>query len=225
MPVIEFFDKGDYSVGIWEMTETLQELSSLYPLDETGLTEIERFRGEKRRREYLTVRLLLMQMTGEKKGIAYEKSGKPYLPSSEMHISISHSQTLTVIILSFAPAGIDTEEINRDVEQIAPRFLSANEVKWTKEAQNPCLARLFCWSCKESVYKMRGITGIQFRENILLESLNINMAGMAKATFMTGKWGEEKIDISYLMIRSSIITWCIAENKNPVNSPLWHKTP
>lgn len=222
MPVLKFFDKEDYSVGIWEMTEKLQDLLSHYPVGETEMKEIEKFRGEKRRREYLTVRLLLMQMTGGKKRIAYEGSGKPFLPDSESHISISHSQALTVIILSSVPAGIDTEVNSRDAEKIAPRFLSDRELIWTSEAQDPCLARIFCWSCKESVYKMMGIPGIQFRENILVEPLIIAPEGMAKATFITGKRGKEKIDIGYLIIHSNIIAWCIADNKNPVIAPLAH---
>lgn len=61
------------------MDETLDELLSMLPQQETYLEGLQRFSAEHRRLEWLSVRVLVFTLLGEEKEIAYYPSGKPYL--------------------------------------------------------------------------------------------------------------------------------------------------
>ena len=62
------------------MDETLDELLSMLPQQETYLEGLQRFSAEHRRLEWLSVRVLVFTLLGEEKEIAYYPSGKPGTP-------------------------------------------------------------------------------------------------------------------------------------------------
>ena len=57
------------------MDETLDELLSMLPQQETYLEGLQRFSAEHRRLEWLSVRVLVFTLLGEEKEIAYYPSG------------------------------------------------------------------------------------------------------------------------------------------------------
>ena len=61
--------------------------------------------------------------------ISYLENGKPIIKSPEgYHISVSHSGTLTALVISDLPIGIDIERVREfDFSRLKERFLSEKE--------------------------------------------------------------------------------------------------
>ena len=98
---------------VWKMEESLDTLFSLLP-DARRVSceqEMQRFTSDRRKLEWLSVRVLLYSMLQEDKEIGYSSEGKPHLTDNSSFISISHTKGYVAVILSsVAPVGIDIEQ-------------------------------------------------------------------------------------------------------------------
>ncbi len=218
MPLLQIKSFGHSALGIWKMSETAGELLSCPGLSEQGKAELDQIASLHRRREFLAVRNLLREMTGGIPDIAHTAEGQPFMKGDHRHISITHSRSLVAILLSEFPAGIDTEEADRKVAGIARRFLSVEEMEWTLKASRVESAQLFCWSCKESAYKMLGIPGIDFRLNLAVAPLIIGEEGTARVIHRADR-DETVIAMNYFFAGNNIVTWCV-NNKGNSKSPI-----
>ena len=86
-------------------------------------------------------------------------------------LSISHSGNYAAVIISDQSVGIDIEKINGKAYKIKHKFLHI-ELNYPQELNNQ--TSLVYWNIKESIYKAVGITGIDFKKNILALPLDIN---------------------------------------------------
>src|SRR5690554_2316674 len=154
-------------LGIWELNDSYELLRQKCRLSETEEKKIESITNEKRRCEYLSVRLLLQELLPDKVEIGYTDTGKPVLEQS-VHITISHSARLAAVLVSEQPAGIDIEQISRNTEKVASRFLAEPELRHVQLTPEPALTRILYWSAKEALFKCTPVTGIDFREHILI---------------------------------------------------------
>ncbi len=87
--------------------------------------------------------------------------GKPYFKNhSELHFSLSHTNGLSIAVLSDTPVGVDCERSSREISPaVAKRFFSFTEVVayqaslislWTaKEAYSKCLGMPFAECAKK----------------------------------------------------------------------------
>ena len=104
----------DMQWAVWKMEESLDTLFSLLP-DARRVSceqEMQRFTSDRRKLEWLSVRVLLYSMLQEDKEIGYSSEGKPHLTDNSSFISISHTKGYVAVILSsVAPVGIDIEQI------------------------------------------------------------------------------------------------------------------
>ena len=105
-------------VGIWEITEDADSLAAEFNFSDTEKKEFEKISFEKRKKEYITVRLLLESLLNKKPDICYEKSGRPKLNNVDYNLSISHSKDLVVVFLSRQKIGIDVENVERKIENV-----------------------------------------------------------------------------------------------------------
>ena len=128
MPLVRTIKSELFSLAIWKMTESPGELSELSVSRGTPVIVSPPGGSERRHREFLTTRLLLSTLLDGPPQVVYTPAGKPLLDGDTRHISLTHSASLAAAIVSPLPAGIDTEETSRRVEEIAPRFLSAQEL-------------------------------------------------------------------------------------------------
>lgn len=89
---------------------------------------------------------------------------RPFFKDSDWHISLTHSYPYVAAACSRKNRiGIDVEKPGRNIEKIAPRFLSTSELeKWKEHSNFLTLA----WSAKESVYKAVGKPGLSFQKEI-----------------------------------------------------------
>ena len=79
MPLFRKYQQGNLTVAVWKVDETVEQLRSMFHQFSVYEEGFARFSAEKRKQEWLAVRVLLKEMLGEEKSIAYLPSGKPYL--------------------------------------------------------------------------------------------------------------------------------------------------
>ena len=143
-----------YKWGVWKMDETLDELLSMLPQQETYLEGLQRFSAEHRRLEWLSVRVLLFTLLGEEKEIAYYPSGKPYLADKSASISISHTRGYVSVIIGEAgkEVGIDIEQYGERVHKVAHKYMRTDEPLSSYQGTDTW-ALLLYWSAKEVMFK------------------------------------------------------------------------
>ena len=148
------FDGG--GIAIWHITESASELYELlgtHSYDERLAT----LTHEGRRAEWLAVRLLVSEILGRDKVVAYHPTGRPYLTDGSYHISISHTRGYAAIAYHrTARIGIDVEYVSSRVERIAQRFTHPSEAAYLDAAPDTQRTTLLLinWSAKETLYKL-----------------------------------------------------------------------
>ncbi|MDR2968986.1 MAG: 4'-phosphopantetheinyl transferase superfamily protein [Tannerellaceae bacterium] len=150
--------------GIWQITEDSARMLSLLGREQfpfPGNTA-----SEKRRREWLAVRLLLKEMAGGEASIEYHPNGAPFIPGSDYHISISHTKGYAALLLQKnASAGIDIEYRSDRAMKLKERFLSPEEYNALDKTDTLTHSLLY-WSAKEVLFKMMGQENVDFREHL-----------------------------------------------------------
>ena len=102
---------------------------------------------------------------------------KPFLLNEQYHFSISHCGDYAAAIVSKnSRVGIDIEIPVAKIIRIKDKFLSHDEKKkWLISELSPDAGILtLLWSCKESVFKWYGDGGVDFSEQIQLNSQDNN---------------------------------------------------
>ncbi|MBI4946562.1 MAG: 4'-phosphopantetheinyl transferase superfamily protein [Bacteroidetes bacterium] len=161
--------RNNGKIGIWHITESLDELLKMKQLSEVDLFVLNSFSYEHRKKEWLTARILAEQLSNEKDiRIIYDEHNKPFLKNSKKHISISHSHNLLAIILDEHETGIDIELIKTKVLRIKEKFMSAAELK-SLQKENMVEQLTVYWCAKESLYKLYGKKELAFKENLAVE--------------------------------------------------------
>lgn len=153
-------------LGIWKLEESSSELYARLSRKEEYQPFLNRVKAEKRRAEWLAVRVLLMQLLGEEARVAYRPDGAPYLVDLPFHLSISHTEGyVSVLLQETAAVGIDLEYRSDRVKRIRSRFMSAEEEAGVDPLhETACL--LIHWCAKEALFKMIGQTDVDFREHL-----------------------------------------------------------
>lgn len=156
-----------YKWGVWKMDETLDELLSMLPQQETYLEGLQRFSAEHRRLEWLSVRVLVFTLLGEEKEIAYYPSGKPYLADKSASISISHTRGYVSVIIGEAgkEVGIDIEQYGERVHKVAHKYMRTDEPLSSYQGTDTW-ALLLHWSAKEVMFKCMNTPEVDFREHL-----------------------------------------------------------
>ena len=162
MPLYRTYKKGDLTVGIWKVDETVEQLRSMFhhfSIYEEGFS---RFTSEKRQQEWLAVRVLLKELCGEEKEIVYHPSGKPYLKDGSAFISFSHTHGyVSVALHPYAEVGVDIEQYGTRVQRVASRFIREDE-RVSVEAGDEVYAMLLHWSAKETLFKLLDNEAVDF---------------------------------------------------------------
>jgi 4'-phosphopantetheinyl transferase len=137
----------------------------------------DKFKSEKRRREFIIGRGLLRTLMGQCLEMdpsvfefAYTEHQKPYLPVAALGVpitfNISHSRDLALVALALERhIGIDIEYLRPDVDfkKLAGRFFSERESRSLEAYHDVRLTAAFfaCWTRKEALLKAIG-EGIAF---------------------------------------------------------------
>ncbi len=89
---------------------------------------------------------------------AEDELGKPYLPGSRFHISLSHSGDHVAAAVADAPIGIDLQELRTISDRALLRWFSPSERNWIG-SKNGSSRAIRLWTMKEAYGKLFG-TGV-----------------------------------------------------------------
>ena len=178
-------------------------------LSSDDIKSFDSIKNIKRKREWLSVRILLKELLGDYKEIRYDQLKNPYI-DSDYNISITHSQNIVGVILSKSNhIGIDTEFMSDRILRTAHKFIISEELSKFKEDTK--LKQIYLnWCGKETLYKLKGGGGIDFKENLKIEINEIDDLGSLKG-FVYNEHNTEKYIIYYQFIKTRsdelLITW------------------
>lgn len=164
-----YFKSASPLMGIWKIEESVEELLALLDDQAWARTALEQFTVERRKQEWLAVRILLRMFTDDEKRIVYCENGKPSLTDSNLHVSITHTRGYAAILLSEKEhVGIDIEKVSSQPHRLRARFLSPEELSYSLDAEDIYFP-LLAWSAKETAFKMLGLTEVDFREQLRIQ--------------------------------------------------------
>lgn len=182
MPLFHQIVDKELVVGVWELSETVDELIAQFRFSHYWGDRFSAFTSDARKLEFLAVRLLLKELCGEEKEIAYYPSGRPYLKDGSANISISHTKGFVAVALhSTQLIGVDIEYYSSRVERIERRFIRADE-SLNLPDRDRTRALLIYWSAKESAFKLLDEEGVDWRDHLQVHPFQLAEKGSFQLT-------------------------------------------
>ena len=194
-------------IGVWQISESEEELKVLSSVPSDELEEISYIKNESLRKQRLAVRALLDQMFEEKVYLSHHDNGKPYIENNAINISITHTNKYVAVILAEdEEVGIDCESLDRDFSAVEKMALSEDEKDdLDDDKRNEHLA--IFWCAKEAVYKKMSRYNVDFAEQIEIEDFNPREDGFLEATFVDKDGDTEEINLQYMTFDRHVLVW------------------
>ncbi|MEO5778060.1 MAG: 4-phosphopantetheinyl transferase [Flavobacterium sp.] len=165
MPLLKIITLNDYTqLLVWKITETFDELFQSVALKDVSLARVDNMKAESHQKGFLGVRRLLMEAGYTDFDLYYDEFGKPHLNDGK-HISISHSNDFSVIVLSDVNIGADLEILKDKTLKLAPRFMDVSHLE-NLSKEDELIKATVVWGIKESVFKIKNEIGISFKDHI-----------------------------------------------------------
>ena len=197
-------------IGVWQVTETEEELKALSSVPSDELEEISFIRSESLRRQKLAVRALLDAMFEDKVYLSHHDTGKPYIENCVTNISITHTEKYVAVILNDnEDVGIDIESLARDFSSVEKKALSEDEIDDLEEDDKRNGQLAIYWCAKEAIYKMLGQYDVNFAEQIEVEKFRPKKDGELEATFEDEDGFEEEFDLEYIIFDNHVLVWVV----------------
>ena len=204
--LIKQYIDNECLLGIWEVKEDYDYLFSKLSLLPEDLKTLNSFQNRFRSIEWLSVRVLLNEMTGKNLSVIYRGNRKPFIKDNAYNVSISHSKDLTSVLLSEKKkVGIDVEYMSHRISNIESRFINENEVI-TKDISRQKYHLYIHWCAKEALYKMCDKQDINFKKNLTIEPFEPREKGFIKG-WVNNKYMNKKFQLYYFTINNYIIVW------------------
>jgi len=177
----ELITLKDARVLVCELTDSVESLKEQITLIESDNTEFEKIVSEKRKLEFLGIRVALKSLLGKEIKIQYDNEGKPHLLDGSYQISVSHTNNwIAVMAHPTQKVGIDIECPTDKIRNLYTRFLSVTEQKELSEG-NDTRQLLLAWSAKEALYKIIGKEAIDFANQLRIFPFEVQSKGEMKA--------------------------------------------
>ena len=194
-------------IAVWHIAETESFFLASVPVQR----EIKHWH---KRLQHLAGRLLLKEMYPgfPVELIQIADTKKPFLQNEPFHFSISHCGDYAAAIVSKTHrVGVDVELLNEKIVQIQHKFIYEDEQKMLN-AQLPIPNYQFlvlCWSVKESVFKWWGRGEVDFKKDIVLQSVTgLPEQGTVHCIFRN----ELELNIHYLFFNNNFLTWVLTDH-------------
>lgn len=173
MPLLKIIALNDYTqLLVWKITETFDELFQSVALKDVSLARVEGMKAESHQNGFLSVRRLLMEAGYTDFDLYYDEFGKPHLNDGK-HISISHSNDFSVIVLSDVNIGVDLEILKDKTLKLAPRYMDVSHLE-NLSKEDKLIKATVVWGVKESVFKLKNEIGISFKDHIFEDDFNLS---------------------------------------------------
>ena len=201
---------NDAEIGVWQITETEEELIALSATPSDEMEEISFIRSESLRKQRLAVRALLCEMFDEKVYLSHHDNGKPYIENNPINISITHTNKYVAVILhDEEDVGIDVESLDRDFSAVEKKALSEDEKEdLEREKRNEQLA--IYWCAKEAIFKLLSVYNLDFAEQIEVERFRPRGEGELDATFIDKDGDEQEFELEYITFDRHVMVWVVA---------------
>ena len=199
-------------IGVWQITESEEELRELSSVPSDELEEISYIKSESLRKQKLAVRALLDAMFEEKVYLNHHDNGKPYIENSAINISITHTAKYVAVILNDTEdVGIDCESLDRDFSAVEKKALSEDEKDDLDDDADERREQLaMYWCAKEAVFKLVSVYNVDFAEQIEVEDFHPRGEGELEATFIHKDGYEEEYELSYITFDRHVLVWVTA---------------
>ncbi len=198
---------GDCQLGIWEIKESFDEMYSRIHFFEGEEEKLDNYKSTIRKLEWMSVRRLLREIKGVPTQIVYNEKRKPFLFNSAEHISISHSRSLTGIMLSKnRKIGFDLEFMVQNIDRVSHKFLNSDE--YIVEDNRKNLHLYIHWCAKEALYKLLDKQDINFRKNLTIEPFEPDECGEIMG-WVDNKFWHDKFLLRYFQIDNYVVVYCI----------------
>ena len=191
-----FFKKGNTNFGLISKTKIDQNTF----LEENEKQDILKITNPQRRIEFKGVRQLRNELIPGAE-IFYDSSGKPKTSLKDTCLSISHSAHSVLMGVSPFTIGIDIEEIHPRILKVQSKFVHPEELIHYSHDMIEDLTIL--WTIKESAYKLCGISGLHFKNEIRAVERNNNK----HRCIVQLDLGERQIYFEHERINNEIITY------------------
>lgn len=204
MPKSNYISANNVELLIWNLTESSDELrEQLTLINEIELSKIV---SEKRKLEFLGVRLSLKELLGKEVAIIYDKNGKPFLADNSYQISISHSKDwIAVMVHPTCSIGVDIECPNNKIQKLYTRFLSDLEQKDLSDGKNLNQLQL-AWSVKETLYKIIGKEAVDFTNQLRIFPFEAKAIGEVIAIHIPTK---KLYKLYYIQNSTYTLVYCV----------------
>jgi phosphopantetheine--protein transferase-like protein len=202
---------NDATIGVWQITETEEELTSLSATPTDEMEEISFIKSESLRKQRLAVRALLNALFDEKVYLSHHDNGKPYLENNAVNISITHTEKYVAVILhEEEDCGIDIESLDRDFSAVEKKALSEDEIEdLEEEKRNEQLA--IYWCAKEAIFKLLSRYNVDFAEQIEIERFRPRGEGELEATFIDKNEDEQEFNLEYMTFDRHVMVWVVED--------------
>ena len=197
MPLIKLLEDKDYTLAVWQITESENTLLTGLKLSAGEQEELEKIKAPVARTEWAACRKLLKEVLHSREVFVVKDAfGKPSIENSKKHISISHTHGYAAAILSDHLCGVDVHKLETRIEKIAPKFISEEE--WPSISENDKLKKIHLyWSAKEAMYKYYGKRQLDFRSHMKVSAFKLNSSGKLVGRISKGDYKQDLI-IEYL---------------------------
>jgi phosphopantetheinyl transferase len=198
---------------LWKITEDFDTLFNRVNLKDSSLARLETMKSESHRKGFLAVRMLLQHNDYNDFDLYYDKFGKPHIKSQgcsvkDVHISISHSNDFSAVVISDENIGLDIEILKEKTLKIAPRFMGISHLENLNKEEKIKKATVV-WGIKESIFKIKNEKGISFPDHIFEDDFNFEDKKASATLKFNDK--EEKFQIQFDSIEDYIFV-CAFEN-------------
>ena len=194
MPQIFIEHTARTRLFIWHIIEDVATLKSLLPVEKT--VEVEKMASIVHQKQFLAKQILLHRY-GLTDKITYLPSGKPVCKNNN-YISISHSGEYVAVAVSQEPAGVDIERKNPKLHRIASRFRHPDDV--VPKDLDTLTQLQYLWAAKESIYKLSGIPGLSFKQDIRI--ISFDMKNFTATALLKNK---RLIDLYYYLLKPDYV--------------------
>ena len=203
MPFVREIPYNDGTlVYAWSASETVDDLMVLCQRRGIDTTWLQSVKSSGRRIELMAERLLLHVIFGYAVELRHKEDGTPYVPNSDIHLSISHTPGLVVIAINAKhPVGIDVERRGPRVLRVRERFLNEQEQSFI--AADDMNENLIAWTAKEAMFK-----AVDDPDALLLDDFTVSpfTAVHQGMVVYTGRYRERTFDLSTLVKDDYFIT-------------------
>lgn len=197
-------------IGVWQITETEDELRAMSSIPSDELEEISFIRSESLRKQRLAVRALLSELFEEKVYLNHHDNGKPYIENNATNISITHTDKYVAVILNDEEeVGIDCESLDRDFSAVEKKALSEDEIEDLEDDEKRNEQLGIYWCAKEAIFKKKSQYNVDFAEQIEVEDFRPKGEGELEATFIDKDGYEEEMDLKYITFDRHVLVWVV----------------